>query len=247
MKKTAIVTGASRGIGFGIASRLVQDAYHVVSMDLSAPAKDLDHITFLQGDLSIHADRERLVAKALEINGRIDLLVNNAGIGPDKRVDLLEMTQESYDKVMGVNLKAPLFLSQLVVQEMLKQTPQDDFLRGVIVNIGSISVSASSTNRGEYCLSKAAIPMLTQLFATRFAGDGILAYEVRPGVTDTPLVPEASRERFGKMLEDGAFPIPRWGKPEDVANVVSILGSGTMRYTTGQAIYVDGGLMLQRI
>ena len=247
MKKTAIVTGATRGIGLAIANRLQEDGYDVITMGRSIPQEDLGQTIFMQGDLSNHADRERLVAEALKINGQIDLLVNNAGIGPDKRVDLLETTEESYDKVMTVNLKAPYFLSQLVARQMVKQEQIDGFLRGVIVNIGSVSAIASSSNRGEYCLSKAAIPMMTELFATRFAEDGILVYEVRPGVIDTSILAPAAREKYAKLLEDGAFPIRRWGQPEDVSHVVATLGSGAMRYTTGQVINVDGGLMLQRL
>ena len=247
MKKTAIVTGGSRGIGLAITQRLQEEGYAVVTMGRSVPTEDLGDAIFVQGDLSNHADRQRLVEKALSVNGTIDLLVNNAGVAPDKRVDLLEMTQESYDKVMDINLKGPMFLSQLVAQQMVSQGAKDGFLRGVIVNVGSVSAKASSSNRGEYCLSKAGISMLTQLFATRFAEDGILVYEVCPGVIDTSILAPVAREKYTKLLEEGAFPIRRWGKPEDVANVVSILGSGTMAYTTGQIIYVDGGLMLQRL
>lgn len=245
MQKVAIVTGGSRGIGLGITQRLKQDGYDVVIMGRSLPSDDLG-VSFVQGNLSSHADRENLVATALSLSGRIDLLVNNAGIAPRVRTDLLEMTMESYDEVLDINLKGPMFLSQLVATHMVKQEALDG-LRGVIVNVSSVSARASSSNRGEYCVSKAGVSMLTELFATRLAEDGILVYEVRPGVIDTSILSTAAREKYSKLLEDGLFPIRRWGLPEDVANVVSILGSGTMRYTTGQAINVDGGLMLQRL
>ena len=177
--------------------------------------------------------------------GRIDVLVNNAGVAPLERADLLEMSEASFDRVVGINTKGNMFLTQAVAKQMLKQKPLED-RRGVIVNISSCSSVVSSTNRGEYCVSKAGISMLTTLYADRLAREGILVHEVRPGVIDTDMTGTV-HEKYDKLIAEGAFPIARWGKPEDVANAVSALVSDKFLYTTGNYIDVDGGFHIRRL
>lgn len=196
MKKTAIVTGGSRGIGFAIARRLGLDGYRLVLMATSSQEQNAERLDLLhadgtpfhyvQGRVDCAADRERLVAEAVTVFGGIHVLVNNAGVAPRERTDLLDMTEESFDRVLSINTKGNLFLTQLTAKQMITQAPEHG-RRGVIVNISSCSAYAVSVNRGEYCVSKAGISMLTRLFAERLAGDGILVHEVRPGIIDTEI------------------------------------------------------------
>ena len=173
------------------------------------------------------------------------MLVNNAGVAPSQRVDLLDMTEESFDRVVGINAKGTMFMTQAVARQMLTQEfcgPR----RGVIINISSISAVVSSTNRAEYYISTAGASMLTTLFADRLAAEGIFVYEVRPGVIDTDMTAKV-RKKYDELIEQGAFPIKRWGRPEDVANVVSAFCSDKFLYTTGNYIDVDGGFHIQRL
>ena len=174
-------------------------------------------------------------------HGRIDVLVNNAGVAPKERSDLLQMTEESFDYVVGTNTKGNMFMTQAVARRMIQaRTP------GIIVNISSCSAEVSSVNRGEYCVSKAGISMLTRLFADRLAGEGIRVYEVRPGVIQTDMT-AAVQEKYNHLIEAGAFPIARWGKPEDVARAVRAFCSDDFAYTTGNYIDVDGGFHIRRL
>jgi 3-oxoacyl-[acyl-carrier protein] reductase len=254
-KKTAIVTGASRGIGLAVARQLGLDGYQVV-LFATRPAsaceeqlKELDGagITwhYVQGTLDSSQDRKRLVQEAVRRFGRIDVLVNNAGVAPLVRGDLLTMTEESYDRVMGINAKGTMFLTQLVANQMLKQEILGK-KRGTIVNIGSCSAEVSSVNRGEYCISKSALTMMTTLFADRLAGDGILVHEVRPGVIKTDMTGKV-QEKYDALIEAGAFPIRRWGTVQDVADAVSAFCSDLFLYTTGNYIDVDGGFHIKRL
>lgn len=254
-KKTAIVTGASRGIGLAVARQLGLDGCQVVVF-ATKPRKDcmeqldiLDEagITwhYVQGTLDSSQDRKRLVKETVDRFGRIDILVNNAGVAPLVRADLLSMTEESYDRVMGINAKGTMFLTQLVANQMLKQEMLGK-KRGTIVNIGSCSAEVSSVNRGEYCISKSAMTMITTLFADRLAGEGILVHEVRPGVIKTDMTSKV-QEKYDALIEAGAFPIRRWGTAEDVANAVSAFCSEQFLYTTGNYIDVDGGFHIKRL
>lgn len=255
MKKTAIVTGGSRGIGYAIAQRLGQEGCQVVILATGAQAHyqaSLDRLTeqgidwlYVQGSIDSVQSREDLVRQTVEHFGRIDILVNNAGVAPKERRDLLEMTEESFDRVVGINTKGTMFLTQLVAQQMIRQE-QVFANKGHIVNVGSCSAEVSSISRGEYCVSKAAVAMLTTLFADRLAPEGIVVNEVRPGVIATDMT-NAVTEKYDKMIAGGAFPIARWGKPEDVAEMVSLFCSDRVLYTTGNYIDVDGGFHIKRL
>ena len=254
MKKTAIVTGGCRGIGLAVTRRLVSDGYAVTAMgtgaeeryaDVLAELRALGEVLYVQGDVSSAEDRENCVRQTVERFGRIDLLVNNAGVAPKVRADLLEMTEESFDRVIGINTKGTLFMSQLAARQMLTQEVVGK-KRGTIVNVGSCSAEVSSVSRGEYCISKAGVAMVTRLFADRLAADGILVHEVRPGVIETDMT-EVVHEKYDRLIEQGLFPIPRWGRPEDVANAVAALASDDFLYTTGNYIDVDGGFHIPRL
>ncbi len=255
IKKTALVTGASRGIGLAIARQLGLDGYNVVMVATGTREKNSAAISglenlgitvgYVQADISKTEDRQRVVREAVALFGRIDVLVNNAGVAPAQRADLLDMTEESFDRVIGINTKGNMFLTQAVAKQMISQEPIGE-RRGVIINISSCSSVVSSTNRGEYCVSKAGISMLTTLYADRLAREGILVHEVRPGVIDTDMT-STVHEKYNKLIDEGAFPISRWGKPEDVANAVSALASDKFLYTTGNYIDVDGGFHIKRL
>ena len=255
MKKTAVVTGSSRGIGYAIARQLGLDGFNVVIVATGSREKNIDAIRrleeeditvgYVQANVADHDDRLRIVSESVKLFGRIDVLVNNAGVAPLVRADLLEMTEESFDRVVGINTKGNMFLTQAVARQMISQEPIEK-RKGVIVNISSCSSVVSSTSRGEYCVSKAGISMLTTLFADRLAAEGILVHEVRPGVIATDMT-SAVQAKYDRLIEDGLFPIARWGTPEDVAGAVSALVSDKFLYTTGNYIDVDGGFHIKRL
>ena len=255
MKKTAVVTGSSRGIGYAIARQLGLDGFNVVIVATGSREKNIDAIRrleeegitvgYVQANVADHDDRLRIVSESVQLFGRIDVLVNNAGVAPLVRADLLEMTEESFDRVVGINTKGNMFLTQAVARQMISQEPIEK-RKGVIVNISSCSSVVSSTSRGEYCVSKAGISVLTTLFADRLASEGILVHEVRPGVIATDMT-SAVQAKYDRLIEDGLFPIARWGTPEDVAGAVSALVSDKFLYTTGNYIDVDGGFHIKRL
>ncbi len=252
MRKTAIVTGGSRGIGYAIVQQLLKEDMNVVIMHAHQNAKITENLSQLkgrfapiQGDIADAQDRERCLQTALQTFGRVDILVNNAGVAPLERVDILEMTEESFERVMTINLKATMFFTQLVAKQMMRQTGQTPN-KGVIINIGSVSSDTVSLNRGEYCVSKAGVSMLTKLFATRLAEEGICVHEIRPGIIETDLT-AGVKEKYDAMLDHGIFPIKRWGQPEDVAKAVLMLCSGYLPYSTGNVIHVDGGFHIRRL
>lgn len=255
MKKVAVVTGGSRGIGYGIARQLVEDGYIVAILDKNprdAYQKELDVLTaaepaciYYEGSITSREDREAFVALVAKKLGRIDVLVNNAGVAPKVRADILEMTEESFDYVVGTNLRGTMFMTQAVVRQMQKQ-PLEGAKRGTIINIGSASSTVSSPNRAEYCVSKAGVSMLTTVYADRLAGEGIMVHEVRPGVIDTDMT-KVVHKKYSDMIEGGQFPIKRWGHPEDIGNVVSLLCDDRFVYTTGNYIDVDGGFHIKRM
>lgn len=232
--KKALVTGGTRGIGRAIAEKLRDEGWDVV-VSCRTP-REIPGIRCVQADNADPAQR----AKLLEAAGEIDLLVNNAGIAPRVRADLMEMTPESMDEVMRVNLYGPFFLTQAAAKGMIERG------RGMIINISSMSAYTVSVNRGEYCVSKAGISMMTQLYAARLAEYGIPVYEIRPGIIRTDMTSKVT-EKYDALLSGGLAPIARWGEPEDVAEAVAVLAQGRLRYSTGEVINVDGGIHIQRL
>ncbi len=256
MAKVALVTGGGRGIGRGIVLALARAGWEVAFSyrgNLETAQTALDEIHTLgaeglaiQADIGSVQDRAKLIGAVLERFGGIDLLVNNAGMAPRQRVDLLEMGEASYDEVMATNLKGPFFLTQHVARVMVEQQKAEPDGMPVIINIGSISADTSSVNRGEYCLSKAGMGMMTLLFADRLASAGIRVYEVRPGIIETDMT-AGVKEKYDKLINDGLLPIRRWGRPEDVARAVVSLAEGVLPYSTGDVLHVDGGFHIRRL
>ena len=242
MKKVALVTGAAAGIGRAVVQRLLEAGICVAGMSRREQA-DLHHenYLYLSGDVSCTADRQRFLDTALQRWGHVDYLVNVAGVAPRQRADLLTMTEESYDYVMDINTKGMLFMTQLAANAMVKNPGAH---KGAIVNISSLSAYTSSVNRGEYCISKAGVSMITTLFADRLAEYGIAVNEVRPGIIATDMT-AAVQEKYDKLIAGGLLPMQRWGKPEDIAEAVYTLLSGALPYMTGQAINIDGGFHIR--
>lgn len=254
--KLAIVTGASRGIGNAIATRLAAEGYAIVAVGTSAPESIAPNFAgieqagnpwvYVQADVSTPAGREKIVSTAMERFGRIDVLVNNAGVAPKVRMDLLETSEESLDRLLDINLKSTFFLSQSVARIMEKARAEDPQRTPKIVNISSVSAYTSSTMRGEYCISKAAISMVTLLFADRLAAAGINVYEIRPGIIATDMT-SVVKDKYDAMIANGLTPIKRWGQPEDVAKAVWAACSGLLDFCTGEVINVDGGFHIRRL
>lgn len=253
--RTALVTGGSRGIGLSIVKELGLHGYRVALM-ATRPEEEYPESTeilrkagvdyfWFSGDISNSEDRKRVVLQALEALGTFDVIVNNAGVAPKVRADLLTMTEESFDYVIGTNTKANMFMTQAVALQMMKQPLHGD-KRGTIINISSCSAEVSSVNRGEYCVSKAGISMLTKLYADRLAPEGIFVYEIRPGVIRTDMTSQVE-EKYTELIKQGMFPIARWGVPEDVAKAVRAFCSDDFCYTTGNYIDVDGGFHIRRL
>ena len=240
----AIVTGVAGGIGAASARALAKKGYYVVGMgrkehpDLSC-LEDIA-MTYVSGDVSVAEDRRRLIDTAAAI-GNITALVNVAGVAPRERRDVLEMTEESYDYVMGINAKGTLFLTQSVANRMIEQG-----VGGSIVNISSVSEYTSSVSRGEYCISKAAVGMITRLFADRLSSEGIRVNEICPGIIDTDMT-ACVKEKYDRLIEGGLVPLGRWGQPEDIAGAVCALCDGTLGYMTGGTLVLDGGMHIRKL
>jgi NAD(P)-dependent dehydrogenase (short-subunit alcohol dehydrogenase family) len=255
-KKVALITGAARGIGNGIARQLAKDGYDIAIMDVLKEKDVAENVAkvreagtgvlYVNGDITSAKSREEVVSKTIDKFGRIDVLVNNAGVGPKVRLDILETTEESFDFVTGINLKGTFFLTQLVANKMIGFTDKIDGYKGMIVNIASMSSNVSSVSRGEYCISKAGVSMATKLFADRLAEYGINVYEIRPGIIYTPMT-EVVKDKYNKLIAEGITPIKRWGYPEDIANAVSAFCSGKFAFSTGEVVNVDGGFHIQRL
>ncbi|MBP3667474.1 MAG: 3-ketoacyl-ACP reductase [Clostridia bacterium] len=240
----AIVTGVLGGIGKESALHLCRRGFAVVGMDV-AEAADLSDFagldfTYIRGDLADAASRAQLVDIAAA-RGDIAVLVNVAGVAPKVRRDILEMTEESYDFVMGINTKGTLFLTQLVANKMITQGKG-----GSIVNISSCSAYTSSTSRGEYCISKAGVSMITKLFADRLATEGITVNEICPGIIATGMTATV-KDKYDKLIAEGLVPLGRWGQPDDIAKAVVALCDGTFGYTTGQSFILDGGMHIRKL
>ena len=240
--KIAIITGASRGIGYAIAKKLEANGFGIVNFDLQRNDETWLHV---QGSVASAQDRKLCLSQAVAKFGRVDVLVNNAGVAPAERADLLDMTEESFDRVVGINCKGTFFMSQLVANQMLTQEIHDK-KRGTIVNISSCSADVASVNRGEYCISKAGTAMTTKLFAARLAGEGIFVHEVRPGIIATDMT-STVHEKYDNLIAQGTFPIARWGTPEDVASAVIAFCGDAFLYSTGNYIDVDGGFHIKRL
>ena len=245
MKKIALVTGASAGIGRASAKALLEYGCAVIGMGTREGETEPlgGEFTYVSGSIAEAADRERFVKTALDKYGRIDILVNAAGVAPKVRADVLTMSEESYDRVMGINTKGTLFLTQLAANEMIKNEGDS---KGTIVNISSISAYTSSPNRGEYCISKAGVSMITKLFADRLSGEGITVNEICPGIIATGMT-EAVKEKYDTLIADGLIPLGRWGTPDDVGRAVAALCDGTFGYTTGASLIVDGGMHIRSL
>ena len=254
--KTALITGAARGIGNAIAAQLASEGCAVVIVDVfdeEKVAENIDRIRsfgqpvlYLKGDITSGESRKKTVDAAVSTFGKIDILVNNAGVAPKVRMDMLETTEESMDFVLGVNLKGTFFLTQRVANSMLEKMKEFEDMKPVIVNISSMSAYTSSTQRSEYCISKAGVSMITTLFADRLADEGINVYEIRPGIILTDMT-SVVKEKYDRLISDGITPIKRWGYPEDIANAVSVLCSGKLGFSTGEVINVDGGFHIRRL
>ncbi|WP_117214768.1 3-ketoacyl-ACP reductase [Allorhizocola rhizosphaerae] len=256
-RRVAIVTGGSRGIGRGIVVALADAGYDIAvnyASNATAAQEVCDKVKELggrgvavQADIARTADRQRLVDETLAAFGRIDLLVNNAGVAPSVRADILEAGEESFDRLIGINLKGPYFLTQLVARSMIEQIAAGTVTEPKIVVVSSISAYTASINRGDYCVSKAGLAMLVKLFAARLAEHGINVYEIRPGVIETDMT-SAVKERYDNLIIDqGLTPIRRWGQPDDVGRAVVAVATDLLPFSTGQVLDVDGGFHLRTL
>ena len=249
----ALVTGAARGIGAAIAVELARNGMDIAIFDIieadevsaAVQAAGQNALTVI-GDVTDGEDRLRAIAEIQRQFGRLDVLVNNAGVAPNVRADILDASEESYDRVMNINLKGPYFLTQAAAAWMIRQreTRPDDWM--CIVNISSCSAYAPSPSRGEYCLSKAAVSMATKLYAARLGEHGIGVYEIRPGIIATDMT-SSVKDKYDKLIAEGLTPIKRWGRPEDVAAAAAACAKGELRFSTGEVINVDGGFHLRTL
>ena len=264
MNRVALITGASRGIGRGIALELAGLGFDLVvnyagnltaaqqtAAECTAVAEAVGEkirVEICQADISISGERRKLVDFTRQTFGRLDLLVNNAGVAPGVRADILEAGEESFDRLIAINVKGPYFLTQLVANWMIElvQRRKSEVQNPKIVTVSSISAYAASTNRGDYCVSKAALSMLTPLFASRLAAHGINVYEIRPGIIATDMT-AGVKEKYDKLIDEGLTPMPRWGTPEDVGKAVAAIAEDSFPFSTGEVINVDGGFHLRRL
>ncbi len=255
--KSALITGGSRGIGLGIAHTLGKAGYNLIingvraEEDVKAALSELVdtygvEVVYARGSISSPEDRERIINVGIEAFGAINVLVNNAGVAPKQRLDLLETTQESYRHVLETNLEGPFFLTQAVARHMAEKKAADQDFEASIVFVTSISSTVTSINRGEYCVSKAGLSMVSSLFAVRMAEVGIPVYEIRPGVIATDMTSKV-QSKYDELFESGMALQPRWGTPEDVGKAVAAVVTGAFPYSTGQVILVDGGMNIPRL
>jgi 3-oxoacyl-[acyl-carrier protein] reductase len=256
MKRVALITGGSRGIGFGIASQLAANGFDLVINgtrlihEVEDAVKQLKSfgadVLYCPGNVSLTAERKKIIKQTLDHFGRLHVLVNNAGVAPKERKDVLEATEESFDHVISINLKGAYFLMQEAAKQMIEQKKKDPDSPCCIINISSISATVASVNRGEYCISKAGLSMASQLFAVRLGEFNIPVFEVRPGVVATDMT-SGVKEKYDKLIEDGLCVQKRWGTPDDVGKAVASLAKGDFMYSTGQVIMVDGGMTISRL
>jgi NAD(P)-dependent dehydrogenase (short-subunit alcohol dehydrogenase family) len=255
-KRVALVTGGTRGIGLASAEALAREGWDLAvcgvrGQEAVQPAlqklRDAGAaVLYVRADIGEDDAPERLVSAVRERFGRLDALVNNAGVAPRERKDILEATRESFDRLIRVNLRGPYFLTQAVARFLLELKGADPSFRGCIVFITSISAAVASVNRGEYCISKAGLSMASLLWSTRLAGDGIAVYEVRPGIIKTDMTAGVTA-KYDALIEQGLTLQRRWGTPVDVGKAVAMLARGDLPYSTAQVITVDGGLTVRRL
>jgi|LDZT01.1.fsa_nt_gi NAD(P)-dependent dehydrogenase (short-subunit alcohol dehydrogenase family) len=254
--KVVLITGGTRGIGFGIAKIMAEQGCALAIMSRSSEEKISDNldklrsigspVLYYSGNLNSSDSRKTFCDISLKRFGRIDFLVNNAGVAPKERKDILEMTENSYDFVMDINLKGTFFLTQRVANIMIENLKKGIKNKPKIINISSVNTYTASINRGEYCISKAGISMITKLFAVRLAEWGIDVYEIRPGIIQTDMT-NVVKDKYEKMIRGGITPIKHWGYPEDVAKAVRAVCSGDFDFSTGEVINIDGGFHLRRL
>lgn len=256
MKQKALITGGSRGIGLGIATELAKEGIDL-AINGVRPEEQVNEVLeelrafgiraiYCRGDVSLKEQRESILEKIRKEFGQLNFLVNNAGVAPKQRRDILEATEESFEEVLRTNLNGPYFLSQAVANWLVEQKKGDAGFFGSIINISSISATVVSINRGEYCISKAGMSMMTQLFAARLGEFDIPVYEVRPGVIETDMT-SGAKEKYDRLFREGLSVQSRWGKPEDIGKVVLALVKGLLPYSTGEVIMADGGLTIPRL
>jgi NAD(P)-dependent dehydrogenase (short-subunit alcohol dehydrogenase family) len=256
-ERVAVVTGGSRGIGRGIAAELAalglsvvvnyrSDAAAAAEACREAESRGAPRALAVPADVADLTEGRALLARVLDEFGRLDVWVNNAGVAPAARLDLLETTPESWDRVLGINLRGPFFLTQAVAQTLLGLVAAGTVAQPQIVFVTSVSSTFTSVNRADYCISKAGLSMAVQLFAARLAEQGILVYEVRPGVIATDMTGPV-RDDYDRRIKAGLSPIRRWGLPADVGRAVASLAAGALPFSTGEVIHVDGGLHIRRL
>lgn len=256
MNKIAFITGGTRGIGFGVALALGKAGFDLAVNGMRNEGEVTDaleelrnlgvNVAYFQGNVAVREDRQAMVDKILSHFGSVNVLVNNAGIAPRERADILHAKEEIWDEVMEINLKGPYFLTQLFANYFVEKKLENPLFEASIINISSISAFVASINRGEYCVSKAGIAMATKLWATRLGEYDIPVYEIQPGIIKTDMT-SGVVEKYDKLFQEGISLQRRWGLPDDVGKVAAMLAQGNMPYATGQAIKVDGGLHIQRL
>ncbi|MFH0922260.1 MAG: 3-ketoacyl-ACP reductase [Fibrobacterota bacterium] len=257
MKPVSLITGAARGIGRGIAEALAKEGFDIVIADIlskddakeaiAACEKNNARVLYVQGDISKADSRVQMVDAVKKEMGRLDILVNNAGVAPKVRADLLEASEESFDRLITINLKGPYFLTQLVAKWMIEQKTADVSRTPMIINIASMSSYTSSPARGEYCVSKAGVSMMTLLYADRLSEYGINVYEIRPGIIKTDMTAAVTEKYDNLIFNQGITPLKRWGLPQDIAKAAVAFAKGYLPYSTGEVVNVDGGFHLRRL
>jgi len=256
-KPVAVITGASRGIGRAVAIALANEGFDIAAIARSVDSEGMEILGpevekhggqfFPVGlDISCTKCQKEVVSNILDRYGRIDFLVNNAGVAPLHRNDLLEMTEESYDRVMNINLRGPVFFAQKVAREMIWMKTQISPYKPVIIFITSVSAVLTSVNRTEYCVSKAGLSMAANVFADRLSKDGILVCEVRPGIIQTDMTIKI-KDKYNKMIDDGFVPQKRWGMPDDIGKAVASIARGDWNFSTGMVFEISGGLNIHKL
>jgi NAD(P)-dependent dehydrogenase (short-subunit alcohol dehydrogenase family) len=256
MNKIAFITGGTRGIGFGIAVALGKAGFDLALNGMRNEGEVVDaleevrklgvNVAYFKGNVAEREDRQAMFDKIISHFGAVNLLVNNAGIAPRERADILHAKEEIWDEVMEINLKGPYFLTQLFASYFVEMKLKNPLFDATIINISSISAFVASVNRGEYCISKAGIAMATKLWATRLGEYDIPVYEIQPGIIKTDMTAGVV-EKYDKLFQEGISLQRRWGLPDDVGKVAAMLAQGHLPYATGQVIKVDGGLNIQRL
>lgn len=256
MERTALITGGTRGIGLGIARCLAKEGLHLAvngTRDESKIARELEElrnfgikVVYCQGNINDKRDREKILNTTECTFSHLNVLINNAGVAPQVRNDILKTTEKSFDEVLGINLKGPYFLTQLVANGMIREKKKNPGFEACIINISSVSATLASLNRGEYCISKAGMSMMTQLYASRLSEFEIPVYEIRPGIVDTDMT-SGAKEKYDSLIENGLCLQKRWGYPEDVGKAAAMLVRKELPYSTGQVIMIDGGMTVGRL